>query len=158
MNAMALATEQYRKIEVGTVNKLELLVMLFDGANRFLREAQEAIRRRDIATKAEKLDRVLAIIGELRASLNHEQGGDFAARMDALYAYVSQRILEASFHMDPAACDEAIGLLQPIREAWAELAKHPPVEPAAPPARPPVAATVFTAQAAPERAPLEIFG
>lgn len=123
VNALAHASEQYRKIEVGTVNKYELLVMLFDGAIRFLREAQDAIRRRDIALKAVKIDRVLAIIGELRASLNPEKGGEFAARMDALYAYMSERTLMASLKLDPSHCEEVIDLMLPIRDAWAELAR-----------------------------------
>ncbi len=173
MNAMALATEQYRRIEVETVNKIELLVMLFDGAVRFLREAQQAIVRRDIPLKAERIDRFLAIIGELRASLNREQGGGFTTHMDALYAYMGQRALEASFHLDPAPCTELINLIQPIRDAWAQVAKNPPREsaaaqvqasaPAAPASAPPLqyrppSTPTFRAQPAAERPQLELFG
>lgn len=127
-NPYAHASEQYRKIEVGTVNKFELLVMLFDGLARFLREGAAAIECRDIALKAEKLDRALAIICELRSSLNHQDGGEFATRMDALYAYMSERILDASMKLDPAICDEVIALVLPLREAWAVVARRPPAE------------------------------
>lgn len=155
-NPYAQATEQYRKVEVGTVNKHELLVMLFDGAVRFLHEAQEAMRNRDIVTKALKIDRVLAIIGELRGSLNQKEGGDFAARMEAMYAYMSGRVLEASLTLDPAVCDEVISLIMPIREAWAELARRPDLEiaPESLPTFPPLPAYGLEGQ----RAPLEIFG
>ena len=178
MNAMALATEQYRRVEVETVNKIELLVMLFDGAVRFLREAQQAIVRRDIPLKAEKIDRFLAIIGELRASLNRERDGSFTTRMDALYAYLSQRALEASFHLDPAPCTEVINIIQPIRDAWAHIAKNPPQEvavtrdqapaqaaipptplaPASPPLYKQPSTPILRGQSAPERPPLELFG
>ncbi len=155
-NPYAQATEQYRRVEVGTVNKHELLVMLFDGAVRFLHEAQEAMRNRDIVTKALKIDRVLAIIGELRGCLNQKEGGDFAARMDAIYAYMSGRVLEASLKLDTAACDEVIGLIMPIRDAWAELARRPDIEiaPEALPTYTPLPAYEQPGQ----RAPLEIFG
>ena len=155
-NPYAQATEQYRKVEVGTVNKHELLVMLFDGAVRFLHEAQEAMRNRDIVSKALKIDRVLAIIGELRGSLNQKEGGDFAARMEAMYAYMSGRVLEASLTLDPAVCDEVISLIMPIRDAWAELAKRPDLD--AVPETLAAFAPPPAYQQPGQRAPIEIFG
>ncbi len=69
----------YQQVEVNTCNKLQLVVMLYDGAIRFLGEARTAILTKNVRAKAVALDRALAIIGELQSTLQLEEGGDIAA-------------------------------------------------------------------------------
>ncbi|HTH40447.1 MAG TPA: flagellar export chaperone FliS, partial [Rhodocyclaceae bacterium] len=59
--------------------------------------------------------------------LDTQAGGDLAERLDALYGYMSQRLVMANLKNDPAILDEVTGLLNEIRTAWAEIANDPAV-------------------------------
>ena len=54
-------------------------------------------------------------------SLDHAQGGALAGRLDALYDYVSRRLLHAQLNNDERAIDEVVDLLTPVRDAWRQI-------------------------------------
>lgn len=113
----------YQQMEVSTCNNLKLLVMLYEGAIRFLIQARDAIQNRNVAAKALALDRTLAILGELQSTLMLEEGGEIATSLDRLYTYMTERILEASSKLDPHVLDEVIKLLRILNSAWSEIAQ-----------------------------------
>jgi flagellar secretion chaperone FliS len=114
--------ESYRQTEVQSRTPVELVVMLYDGALRFLGNARAAIDRRDIRARREAIDRVLAIISELQSTLNIEQGGKVAAELDRLYSYCNIRLLDASMQNSTAPLDEVRKLLEILRDAWSTIA------------------------------------
>ena len=113
----------YQQVEVNTCNKLQLVVMLYDGAIRFLGEARTAILARNVRAKAVAVDRALAIIGELQSTLQLEEGGDIAASLNSLYNYMNESLLLASANMDAAPLDPVIRLLKTLNSAWTEIAQ-----------------------------------
>jgi flagellar protein FliS len=119
---IARGAEAYRQTEARSRSPLELVVMLYDGALRFLGEAREAAARQDGKTRAQKLSRVLAIIGELQSTLNIENGGDLAAELDRLYTYMRERLLDVTLKNDASGIDETHKLLTALRESWAKIA------------------------------------
>lgn len=121
MNApRGLAT--YRQTEVQSRTPLELVVMLYDGALKFLNQAREAIDRGDIATRRDATTRAMAIVNELQSTLNMEAGGDVAVRLDELYTFVNGRILQAATE-GVAPIDEATRVLAMLRESWVSIAQ-----------------------------------
>lgn len=118
--------QAYLQTQVQSRTPVELVVMLYDGAITFLGQARDAMAARDLVTKRHALSRGLALIQELQNMLNMEAGGVVAARLDGLYTYVTGRCCEANAQRDPAGLDEAIKLLTPLRDAWAELAAQGP--------------------------------
>lgn len=118
----ARGANAYIQTQVQSRSPLELVVMLYDGAVRFLLDARGAIERQDLAAKREAMSRALAIISELQSTLNMEQGGAIAVQLDGLYTYVNSRMLEASMGNDLTALDESVRLLQTLRGAWSEIA------------------------------------
>ena len=86
----------YQQIEVNSSNSLQLVVMLYDGAIRFLKQAKACIQNKDLHGKTLAIDRSLAIIGELRSTLRFDEGGEIVRSLDDLYPYISARVLEAS--------------------------------------------------------------
>jgi flagellar protein FliS len=110
----------YQQVEVSTCNKLQLVVMLYDGAIRFLGEARTAILTNNVRAKAVALDRALAIIGELQSTLH---GGDVAASLNSLYNYMNESLLLASAKMDAKPVDHVIRLLKTLNSAWTEIAQ-----------------------------------
>jgi flagellar protein FliS len=96
--------------------------MLYDGALRALRQAHDAMSTRDLAAKRGAVTKALQIVQHLQSSLNMEEGADVAANLDTLYRDVITRIVEANVQGNPALLQEAIRLLEPVRDAWAAIA------------------------------------
>ncbi len=115
---------RYRETEIRTANPLQLVVILYDGAIQGLQEAREQLRRGDIEARTRVLNRTMAIISELQASLNLEAGGQIARSLESLYAYMNRRIFEASFGQTAGPLDEVISLLTTLRSAWADLSQQ----------------------------------
>jgi flagellar protein FliS len=118
-------TARYRKTQVQSSTPLELVVMLYDGALSFMRIARAAIERRDIPARRDALGRAIAIVSELQSTLNMEQGGEVAATLDDLYAYVNARVLQAASENDVTPLDAAIRVFDGLRDAWATVAAQP---------------------------------
>ncbi len=119
--------EAYRRMEAETRSPIELVVMLYDGAIRFMGEARQAIARNDVHARTEATRKTLNIVAELQNTLNMNEGGDIARELDRLYTYMSTRITEVT-RGDAAAADELYKLFTTLREAWSQAA-HPPAVP-----------------------------
>jgi flagellar protein FliS len=117
--------EAYRQTEARSRSPLELVVMLYDGALRFVGNAMEADARGHRGDRGAAISRALAVLGELQSTLNLAEGGDVARELDRLYTYMQQRLLDVTVHDDRKALDEVRRLLTPLRSSWAELAAQP---------------------------------
>jgi flagellar protein FliS len=118
----------YRRMEAETRSPMELVVMLYDGAIRFMGEARQAIARNDVRARTEATRRTLDIVSELQNALNVKEGGDIARELDRLYTYMGARITDVT-RGDAAAADELYKLLTTLREAWSQAANPPAVPP-----------------------------
>jgi flagellar protein FliS len=114
--------DAYRRIEAESRSPVELVVMLYDGALRFVEEARRALARGDVPARAAAIDRALAIVGELQSTLDTDRGGPIAVELDRLYAYLSARLLDVSVRKDAGALDEVQRVLTTLRDGWAEIA------------------------------------
>ncbi|MDP8943895.1 MAG: flagellar export chaperone FliS [Actinomycetota bacterium] len=119
--AYATAPAAYRQSSILTAPPERLLVMLYDGASRFLTQAAAAMREREIARANDRLQRGEAIIEELLSTLDLS-AGEVAERLQALYVFCRRRLVEARIEQDPERIDEVRSLLGELRRAWAEIA------------------------------------
>ena len=103
-----------------------VIVKLYEGALRFIRTAKANQESGQVAARATAIAKTLAIVNELQHSLNLEQGGEIARNLDALYFYVTDRLLEANVRGTLPPLDEASGVLSTLNEAWVEISKRPP--------------------------------
>jgi flagellar protein FliS len=111
----------YRQTEVQSRSPLELVVMLYDGALRFMNEAKAGFAEGNIPRRAEAMSRTMAIIDQLQNTLDMKAGGDIAQSLDQLYTYVRERLLQASLQQSAAPVDEAMAVITNLREGWAEI-------------------------------------
>ncbi len=116
----------YRTNSVLTASPGQLVLMLYDGALRALRLAQEGFAQsgsdpRRLEGINKNLLKAQAIIGELQGTLDHEAGGEFAATMHRLYDYYNRRLFEANIRKDAKPVAEVERLLRDVRDAWAEM-------------------------------------
>ena len=104
----------------------QLIVMLFDGAKTAIGMARHHMAGGDVQAKGNAISKAINIVDNgLRASLDAQaagpEGASLVANLTALYVYIAQRLLQANLRNDPAALDEAEGLLDNIASAWREI-------------------------------------
>jgi len=118
---MQKAAQAYIQAQVTTVGQGDLLIMLFDGCIKFLKQAKERMAERDYAKKGILISKALDIIAELQGSLNAQKGGELAENLKRIYMVCSTRLLMANMKMDQGIVDEVIKTLSGIRDAFAQI-------------------------------------
>jgi len=113
----------YQEIAVQTSSPTKLVVMLYEGAIRFLGQSVTAIKSKDIDTKRQSIDRAMAVIQHLQSTLDRDRGGDVAAELDRLYIYITSKVLEGSTKLQTEPIEEAIKLLNVLLSGWEEIVK-----------------------------------
>jgi flagellar protein FliS len=120
----AYARSQYEEMQVQTTPG-RLVVMLYDGALRFLHLGLEAMRRGDLEVQAVKLGKAQSILCELIGALDME-AGEVAQGLLSIYSYCAERLLIANAEDRPEYVEEVIRVMASLRDAWenAERAIH----------------------------------
>ncbi len=107
---------------VATADPHRMTLLLYDGAIEAIRLAQAHMGTRRIAAKCEAIGKAVRIVEEgLRASVDRKAGGQLAERLNALYEYITMRLLQGNLRNDRKALEEAASLLQDLRSAWAQI-------------------------------------
>ncbi len=125
MTPYGMKTQGYHDSAVMTATPEQLVVMLYDGAIRFLRQAEHALGEGAYLHSHEKMGRAEAILDELIATLNME-AGEISVRLQSIYLFCKRTLIEARMQKSPAKVGEVIGLLDGLRDAWAALAASAP--------------------------------
>jgi flagellar secretion chaperone FliS len=112
---------QYRQIAMQTMAPGRMIVMLYEGALRFLEQGRAAMQENDVETRALFLNKAQAIVSELRFSLDHGAGASFTKELESLYDYVISEINQTSFDQDPIHIANAVRTLEPLLEAWRQI-------------------------------------
>lgn len=118
---MTYQSDRYRQVRVETASSVDLVIMLYRGAIRFLAEAEEAMVARDIPGAHRCLVRSQEIVAELMGSLNLD-AGEVAVNLSRLYDYMQRRLIEANLRKDPAAVREVRAFLAELLDAWETIA------------------------------------
>lgn len=119
------ALSAYGKVANAETNPIQQIVMLYDGAIKFIRLAAADIETRDLVAKAEHTNRALDIIHYLQSILDFERGGEVAPVLNTLYSCVNAELLQASARLDAEKMRRTAELLVPVRDSWAANAKAP---------------------------------
>ena len=121
-NAAKLAAYRSTAVHAGVdaADPHRLVVMMMDGAMERIATARGLMQNGGGAEKAQLLHRAVAIIDELRNSLNIKAGGAIATNLDALYDYMCVRLMQANASNKPEWLDEVSRLLGEVRAAWLE--------------------------------------
>jgi flagellar secretion chaperone FliS len=119
----------YQTQAVMTASPGQLVLMLYDGALRFLGHAIDLLKApeetpRRIELSNTYLLKTQAILSELQANLNLEAGGDHAKNLYRLYDYHLRRLFEANLRKDPVPAVEVERLVRELRDAWAEMLRN----------------------------------
>lgn len=108
-------------LETGVVaaNPHKLILMLFEGARIALSSALIHMKNGEITGKGQAISKAITIITSgLQTSLDVKAGGELAQQLNALYEYMSRRLLLANLHGKPEYIEEVARLLGELSEAW----------------------------------------
>lgn len=116
----------YRQIGIETgvagASPHRLVTMLFEGFGDAITQARAAMQSGQVEAKGKAIVRAVRIINEgLQSALDVEAGGRLADDLMALYSYITRRLTHANLRNDPAALDECVRLIEPLRAAWVAI-------------------------------------
>ncbi|EIE00194.1 flagellar export chaperone FliS [Leptospira licerasiae] len=117
------SVEQYKSNEISTVSQGRLIVMLYEGAIRFLNVAIENNTPRKYDVVNNNILKAQEIVTELMLALNMENGGEVANNLLGIYVYIKKRLLEANMKKDSEILSEIIKYLEDLKLAWEEIEK-----------------------------------
>ncbi|MEO5346174.1 MAG: flagellar export chaperone FliS [Magnetococcus sp. YQC-9] len=132
---MSYGLRSYKSSRANTASREDLLILLYEGAIRFLERSIDELKSDRLSDHKMSLRRGIAIIAELQNTLNFEKGGELATQLFDLYAYMLDRLTHANLRRDPEAIREVIRHLNTLLEGWRDAVHQVKTEaiPALPP-------------------------
>ena len=112
---------QYRHNEVATSSQGKLIIMMYEGALKFVTLAIEGIDAKDLSKKGTYINKTHDIINELSCALDMKKGGDVAHKLESLYQFILHQLTLANIKSDRKALESIVNVLTPLMEAWEEL-------------------------------------
>jgi flagellar secretion chaperone FliS len=112
--------QQYLKQKIEQAGPVEQVLMLYDGAMKFMLQAKGAIERGDVEARCNANRRAMEIVAYLVDMVNPETGGEAGKRLFGIYSTMLRRMLQIDFTNDPTICDEVVSHFRSLRTAMAE--------------------------------------
>jgi flagellar protein FliS len=127
VNPYATAQRAYAESSVLTASPERLVVMLYDGAVRFLNQSAAAMREGDRDRSRDKMRRAEAIVDELNIALDMSHG-EIPRSLREIYLFSKRTLHAANVHCDPQRIEAVTRLLADLRESWDEIASRAEAE------------------------------
>lgn len=112
---------KYQQVAVQTATPSQLLLMLYDGAIRFLKQATDALERRDYEKVNTNLIKTQAIIHELMGTLNHSY--PISKQLASIYEYMLYQLIQGNHKKSANHLNEVMGYLVELKDTWAQASK-----------------------------------
>ena len=126
MRAAINPYQEYRSNQVDTADPKQLIIMLYDGAIKFLESASESISDfRQYENVNRNILKSQDIITELMLALDMEKGEEIAQNLFNLYAFMKSQLLDANVKKEKKPIDMVLKLLKELREAWHKVEATP---------------------------------
>ncbi len=115
----------YQKTQVTTASREKILLMLYEGAIRFVKHAQVAMQEKKIADKGKNLSKATAILSELMATLDFKSGGQLATDLESLYVFMIDKLIEGNINNDIECLKSVEGILRTLHAGWQDVIENP---------------------------------
>lgn len=113
---------RYQQVQIEGADEGALVLMLYDGALRFLEKGHQAMVNKDYHKAYMEIIRVERILNELMSCLNLEVG-EIAQNLMKLYEFMEWRLILSNKDKDPQGLLEVSRLLGSLKDAWIEAAR-----------------------------------
>ncbi len=115
---------QYRKSETENKSVAELIIMVYDGAIDNLKKAAKHYETEKMQDGFESMEKAKRFVVHLYTTLDEEKGGEVAANLSAMYAYLIERMNFVQSTKDIKTINDSIDILSNIKEGWIGLAEQ----------------------------------
>lgn len=113
--------KKYQQTQLQTASPAQLLLMLYDGAIRFIRMGTSGIDEKNYEKANTNLCKAQAVINELIAALNHDY--PISKSLYQVYEYMIFQLIQSNLKKDKKPATEVLEYLMELREAWYEASK-----------------------------------
>ena len=110
--------QTYQQTAVATQSRGRLILMLYDGAIKFMKLAIKELEAGDYEAKGRYINRAQDIISELNAVLDTDSGGEIAQNLRKLYLFMNRRLSQANTSRDPDTIREVLSLMEELIQGW----------------------------------------
>jgi flagellar protein FliS len=118
MTAGPTIAQRYQHVQFSTADRGRLLMLMFEGALKFLARADRALAAGNLADFGHNLGRAQAVIAELMHTLDHVAGGVIAANLERLYQFMLDHLVEANLQKSARHVTQVSRLLEVIAGAY----------------------------------------
>ena len=113
----------YQEATITTENKGRLIVMLYDGAIKFLKLAVKEMEAHNFEVKGRYINKAQDIINELNTVLDMDAGGEIAANLRKLYFFMLRHLSKANAQNNVQLVREVISLLEELNNGWRAISR-----------------------------------
>ncbi len=115
---MKNAYQQYKNQSIQTASREKLLLMMYEGAIRFVKKAILAAEQKQIADRGVNIGRAFDIILELNNTLDHKVGGEISKNLEQLYMFITDQLTKANVTGDPQYLKNCLRILETLYDGW----------------------------------------
>ncbi len=115
---MKNASQKYKATSVLSASREKLLLMMYEGAIRFVKKAITAIEQKQIADKGTNIGRAYDVIMELNNTLDHKVGGEISKNLEQLYMYMTEQLTKANISNSVENLKNVLKILETLYDGW----------------------------------------
>jgi len=115
---MKSAYQKYKQTSIQSASKEKLLLMLYEGAIKFVKLAIQSLEQKKVAEKGVNIGRAYDIVMELNNTLDHNVGGEISQNLERLYNYITDQLTQANIKNDVQSLQNALKVLETLYEGW----------------------------------------
>jgi flagellar protein FliS len=117
---MKNAFQKYKNTAVTSASREKILLMLYEGAIKFVKRAVKACDEKNIAERGLNIGRACDIIMELNNTLDHKVGGEISKNLEQLYTFITDQLTKANISGDSKFLFDALKILETLNEGWVQ--------------------------------------
>jgi len=114
------AYQKYKNTSIQSASREKLLLMLYEGAIRFTKQAIKAAEEKNIAERGYNIGRAFDIVMELNNTLDHKVGGDIALHLEQLYMFLMEQFTKANISGSPEPLQASLKVLENLYQGWVQ--------------------------------------
>lgn len=119
--AHAQGHKQYQMDEVNTSTQGKLILMMYDGAIKYIKMAMECMEKGDMSGQSVYIQKTRDIINELMVALDVEKGGEVCRNLERLYQFTLRQLTLANIKNERKSLSSVLRVLRPLRQAWDQI-------------------------------------
>lgn len=117
---MKNAYQKYKATSVQSASREKILLMMYEGAIRFTKQAIKACEEKKIADRGQNIGRAYDIVMELNNTLDHRIGGEISKNLEQLYMFMMEQYTKSNISGDPVPLKSNVKMLENLYAGWVQ--------------------------------------